>query len=154
MVLCFLVAVVGLAAVFHRQWCDHEQLPYPIVQFASSLLPDAQGRLSTIFRNRLFLIGFLFSFLLLFNNYLCRWFPNELIPVKFWLNFTPAIKLFPTVIHGKGGMLFSPQLIMTVIGLAYFLPSEASLSMWFGPWLYCVIAGIFATYGIEVRSSK
>jgi hypothetical protein len=154
MVLCFLVAVVGLGAVFHRQWCDHEQLPYPIVQFASSLLPDEQGRLSSIFRNRLFLIGLLFSFLLLFNNYLCRWFPSQLIPVKFWLDFTPAIKLIPSVVRGKGAMLFTPRLIFTVIGLAYFLPSEASLSMWFGPWLYCIIAGIFATYGIEVRSSK
>ncbi|MGI6355454.1 MAG: hypothetical protein GX937_11555 [Lentisphaerae bacterium] len=154
LVLCFLVAVIGLGAVFHRQWCDHEQLPYPIIQFASSLLPDEQGRLASIFRDRLFLVGFLFSFLLLFNNYLCRWFSNELIPFKLWLDFTPAIKLFPTIIKGKGAMLFSPRLIMTVIGLAYFLPSEASLSMWFGPWLYCFIAGIFATYGIELRSGK
>lgn len=153
-VFSFLLGIFGLAAVFHRQWSTHEQLPYPIIQFASALLPDGEGRQASVFKNRLFIVGFMFGLVVLLNNYLCRFFPQELIPFKMHVNFWPFASLFPTIIKGKGGMLFGPQFIFTVIGLAYFLPSEASFSMWIGPWLYCLVGGIFATYGIELRSGK
>ena len=150
----FLVAIMGLAAVLNRQWSDHEQLPYPIVQFVSSMFPDEEGGLSQIFRNKLFIIGFSVAFLILLDNYLCRWFPDAFIPIKLRYDFSPAMKLLPIIIKGKGAMLFYPTVIMSVVGLAYFLPSDVSLSMWFAPWLYCLVAGIFATYGIELRSGK
>ncbi len=150
----FLVAVMGLAAVLNRQWSDHEQLPYPIVQFISSMFPDEEGGLSAIFKNKLFIAGFTLSFLILLDNYLCRWFPDSFIPIRLRYDFTPAMKILPIMVKGKGAMLFSPTVIMTVVGLAYFLPSDVSLSMWLAPWLYCLVAGIFATYGIELRSGK
>ena len=34
LILAFSLAVIGLALVVHRQWSDHEHLPYPIVTFA------------------------------------------------------------------------------------------------------------------------
>ncbi len=153
LVFSFLIAVFGLAVVFHRQWSSHEQLAYPIVQFASSLLPGKDGSLSPTVRNRLFIIGFLFAFSIYVNNYCVRWFPQVCIPVKLWLNFHPFTKVLPIIVRGKGWGLFGPQIILTVIGLAYFLPSEASLSMWIGPWLFCLFSGICATYGVQLRSS-
>lgn len=154
LVLAFLLAVFGLAAVFHRQWSSHEQLPYPIVQFASSLLPTADGRLAPTFRNRLFIAGFAIVFLLLLNNFCVRLWPQYFIPVNLSFNMGPFSKLCPTILRGKGGMLFYPRLIFTVIGLAYFLPSEASFSMWVGPWIYCLIGGVFAAYGTDLRAGK
>lgn len=154
LVICFLAAVVGLSAVLHRQWSDHEQLPYPIVQFITSMFPAEDGRMSSIFKNKLFLIGFLLAFGILLNNYMLRWFPDFFISVKLRFDFTPAMKLFPTIIKGKGAMLFNPTILTAVVGLAYFLPSDVSLSMWFGPWLYCLVAGVFAIYGVELRTSK
>ncbi len=153
-VFSFFIAVFGLAAVFHQQWSAHEQLPYPIVQFASSLLPGPDGKMAPMLHNRLFYIGFLFIFLILLNNYLCRWQSDIFIPVKLDLALEPLRTLFPTVVRGKGDMLFHPLILPAVVGLAYFLPSEASFSMWFGPWLYCFISGIFAIYGVEVRAGK
>jgi hypothetical protein len=104
----FLVAVMGLAAVLNRQWSDHEQLPYPIVQFISSMFPDEEGGLSAIFKNKLFIAGFTLSFLILLDNYLCRWFPDSFIPIRLRYDFTPAMKILPIMVKGKGAMLFSP----------------------------------------------
>lgn len=154
LVFAFLLAVFGLSAVFHRQWSSHEQLPYPIVQFASSLLPTDGGCLSPTFRNRLFIVGFSVVFLLLFNNFCVRLWPEYFISVNLSFNMAPFSQLCPTVLRGKGGMLFFPQIIFTVVGLAYFLPSEASFSMWVGPWLYCLIGGVFAAYGTDLRAAK
>ena len=152
LVFSLLLAVFGLALVFHRQWSDHEQLPYPIVQFASSLLPDEEGRRSPLLSSRLFWVGFAVTLAILLNNYAVRWFPKVVIPVQLRLDFVPFAKILPTITHGRGWGLFGPQFIFTVIGLAYFLPSEASLSMWLGPWLFCLIAGVFAAYGVQLRS--
>jgi len=154
LVISMLIAVMGLAAVFHQQWVHHEQLPYPIPVFVNSLLPDAQGRLNQVFRNRVFWIGFAVSFLILMNNYLCRWWPNVLIPVSTRLNFGPLMKLLPVIVRGKGTMLFYPRIILPVVGLAYLIGSDVSISMALAPWLYCLVAGIFAGYGVHLRSGK
>ena len=90
LVLAFLLAVFGLATVFHRQWSSHEQLPYPIVQFASSLLPTSDGRLAPTFRNRLFIAGFAIVFLFLLNNFCVRLWPQYFIPVNPSFNMGPS----------------------------------------------------------------
>lgn len=153
-IVSFLVAVFGLAVVFHRQWSSHEQLPYPIIQFATALLPSEDGRMSPIFKNKLFIIGFSVAFLILFNNYLVRCFPQFFIPIRLSFNMAPFRQLAHTVVMGKGAQLFYPQLLFTVVSLAYFLPSEASFTMWIGPWIYCFIAGVFASYGVNLRGGK
>ena len=149
-----LIAVLGLAAVFHRQWSRHEQLPYPIPVFAHALLPDPSGKANPIFRNTLFWVGFLLSFLILMNNYMHRWWPQAVIPIPLRLNFSPLMKLFPLLVKGKGWLLFYPQILFPVVGLAYFLPSDVSASMCIAPFAYCLIGGIFAGYGIELRAGK
>ena len=154
LIISMLVAVTGLAAVFHRQWCHHEQLPYPIPVFANALLPTQEGQLNPIFRNRLFWIGFSTAFCILMNNYACRWWPNVLIPIPLRLDFSPLMSLFPILVQGKGTMLFHPYILMPVIGLAYLIGSDVSVSMAVVPFMYCVIAGILANYGIQLRSGK
>jgi hypothetical protein len=50
------MALTGLALVFHRQWASNEHLPYPIVNVARSMLPDKDGRMNGIFKNKVFWI--------------------------------------------------------------------------------------------------
>lgn len=154
LVVSMLVAVMGLAAVFHRQWVHHEQIPYPIPLFAHALLPGSDGRLSPIFRDRTFWIGFGGTFLILFNNYLCRWWPDIFISITTRLDFSPLMSLATVILKGKGSLLFYPRIIFPVVGLAYLIGSDVSISMAAAPWLYCLVAGIFASYGIELRSGK
>lgn len=152
LVLCMAIGTLGLALVFHRQWSRHEQLPYPITRFTRALLPDSGGVLGGVFHTRAFWIGFSVIFLVLINNYLCRWWPNVLIPVRLFIDFRPLGTLFPTLIQGHGERLLRPVLLFTVIGLAYFLASDVSFSMAFGPFLFCLTAGLLARYGVVLRT--
>lgn len=152
LVLCMAIGTLGLALVFHRQWSRHEQLPYPITRFTRALLPESGQALGGVFHTRSFWIGFLAIFLILLNNYLCRWWPDVLIPFRLYLDFSPLNKLVPTLIEGHGERLLRPSLLFTVIGLAYFLASDVSFSMAFGPFLFCFVAGVLAKYGIALRT--
>lgn len=150
---CATLALLGLSAVFHTQWVHHEQLPYPITAFAKFLLPDENGRLA-ILRNRLFWSGFCLVFLIEMNNYLRRWFPDVLIPIKTSFDFSPLSSLFPVFLKGAGSGLFYPRIWFPVVALAYFLPSEVSFSMTVFPFIYCLLFGTCATYGIPFRCGR
>lgn len=151
LMICLLLATSALAIVFHRQWVQHEQLPYPISVFAHSLLPDTGQAMGGVFRQRGFWIGALLLFAIHMNNYLCRFWPNVLIPVQLWLDFTPLNSMVPTIIRGQGAMLLRPTLYFAVIALAYFIPTDVSFSMGTIPIIFCYILGTFAGYGIMLR---
>ena len=44
-----------------------------------------------------------------------------------------------------------PFLMLSIIGLAYFLPSNISFSMGVGPIAMCVISGVLMGYGVSIR---
>jgi len=147
------LALLGLAAVFHTQWAHHEQLPYPITTFTKALLPDDSG-LPAVFRNRLFWIGFALVFGIELNNYLLRWLPEFLIPIRTSFDFSALSQLAPVFIKGAGGGLFHPRIWFPVVALAYFLPSDVSFTMTVCPFIYCFIFGTFASYGVPFRCGR
>ena len=103
------IALVGLSMVVHRQWARHEHLPYPIVTFTESLLPDDSGT-SSIFRNRLFWMSTLALVVYHLNNYAYVWFPQHLIPIPRSLNFVGLAPLFRTLMDGGGWGLLRTDL--------------------------------------------
>lgn len=151
LMICLLLATSALAIVFHRQWVRHEQLPYPISVFAHALLPEPGLAQGGVFRQRAFWVGGLFLFAIHMNNYFCQFWPNALIPVRLWLDFTPLSSLMPTIMRGQGGMLLRPTLYFAVIALAYFIPSDISFSMGTIPFIFCYLQGWLAGYGIMLR---
>ena len=62
----FVLTLVSLQFVVHRQWAHHEQLSYPVAQVTGAFTRRADGRrgVPDLFRNRLFWWGFLPVFLL------------------------------------------------------------------------------------------
>lgn len=153
LILSLWIALVGLALVVHRQWMDHEHLPYPIVTFTQSLFPEEDGTRSRMFRDRLFWIGFLSVFVIHSYNYAVVWFDDYLVgAIPLGVDFSPLAKLFPNFMAGGGeGFLKDPQyykLYFTVVAIAYFLPKDVSLSLGIGPFLYFWVTGLLATYGI------
>ncbi|MDD5679473.1 MAG: hypothetical protein PHW60_16005 [Kiritimatiellae bacterium] len=153
LILSLWIGLLGLALVVHRQWSDHEQLPYPIAAFTNTLLPDDGETAAPIFRNRLFWIGAGAVMLIHFNNYACLWFP-KMVPIPIKLNFLGLAELFPTFIQGGGWSLLTPTLFFTVIAFAYILASDVSLALGLGPYLWCLVAGVLAGYGISVYGSN
>ncbi len=153
LLLTMVVALTGLALVVHRQWAVHEQIPYPIVSFAEAVLP-AEGRaLGEVFSKRLFWIGAAFVFLIHMNNYSVAWWPNELVPVRLRLDFRPLVRLSPTFARGGGWDIAYPRILFTVIGFAYLLSTELSLSMGIAPYLYAYFNGLCMGYGIRLGAN-
>lgn len=153
LILSLWIALMGLALVVHRQWMDHEHLPYPLVTFTMSLLPEEDGSRSPIFKNRLFWIGFLAIFLIHSYNYANVWFDEYLVgAIPLGVNFSSLASLFPNFTAGGGeGFLGDPQyykIYFTVVAIAYFLPKDVSLSLGVGPFFFFWVTGILATYGI------
>ena len=154
LLLSALLALLGLATVCHTQWAHHEQLPYPITTFTKALLPSSDGTRSSVFGTRLFWAGFLFVFALEMNNYLGRWLPDVLIPIKTVFDFSALSTLAPVLVRGVGAGLFQPRIWFAVVALAYFLPSDVSFSMTVCPFIYCFIFGTFAGYGVPFRCGR
>jgi len=138
--------------VVHKQWLYHEHLPYPIAGFTKSLFPPQQGGRSSLFESYPFWIGLSLVFLVNLNNYLCQWFPNQLIPFRLQFDLGSLTQLFPTFQRGGGLDLMAGccRFYFTVVGMAYFLAADVSFSLGISPFVYCVVAGFFAGYGIPL----
>ncbi|HMO49930.1 MAG TPA: hypothetical protein PKE26_05605 [Kiritimatiellia bacterium] len=150
-ILSLWLAMVGLSTVVHRQWSDHEHLPYPIVTFTKSLFPSADGERSPVFSNRIFWIGLIAVFSIHFYNYLNTWFSDYLLGrIPLGVDYSSLATLSDTFAKGGGELLLRDYftLYFTVIAVAYFLPKDVSLSLGIGPFLWIFVAGTLATYGI------
>ena len=154
LILSISIALIGLALVVHRQWSEHEQIPYPIVNFAKALLPQDGDSQGSVFKNRLFQMSASFVLVFHMNNYATTWWPLKLIPIPRQLDFSPLTVFFPTILRGDPGLsVFMPYLFFTVIGFAYFLASDVSLALGIAPTLYSLFLGICLTYGVSVAGS-
>lgn len=148
------IALIGLSVAMHRQWSQHEHLPYPIARFTDAILPKEGQRLPALFRERLFWIGLACILCVHVNNYVYTWFPNYLIRIPTRFDLTPLANVFPVFVRGGGTGLLRPHIYIIIIGLAYFIPSDVALSFGIGPFLWYLVIGIFATYGINLTSPQ
>jgi hypothetical protein len=114
-----IIALTGLALVVHRQWTTHEQIPYPIVTFAESLLPKQGRALGGVFHEPLFWLGMLVVLAIYLNNYAVVWWPDNMIRIQLRFDFRPIGRIFPTFTRGGGWGILFPRLLFTVVGFAY-----------------------------------
>lgn len=126
------LAVLMLSLLVHRQWSSHEQLTYPIAQVSTALLQRSPGRLvSDVFTTRLFWWGFVPVLGVHAIDYLAMWFPGRVPWITLhWQNYEAILTVLPGVAQ-SGGIenLAHGSIYFTVIGLAYFISSEVSLSL-------------------------
>ena len=141
------LCVVGLSLVLHRQWADHEHLPYPTTAFVRALLGDEDGG-SLVFRRGAFWAGLLPVFALHLINYANVWWPDYVIPVQRTLNFEPLLELLPVFRRANPSFLFNPTLYFTAMGFAYFLSSDVAFSLGIAPYLFTLVWGTVAGFGI------
>ena len=146
------IAMTALALIVHRQWSQYEHLQYPIAEFTETLLEHpANALLPTIFKNKMFWIGFAFVLAIRLNNGLFQWFPEYLIPVKmdhsFWVfsNRWPILRRNPLC-----WQLLRLNFFPLATGIAYFLSAEISLSLGLTPVFWAVFSIIIVSYGVNV----
>ena len=152
LILVFWVGLIGLSVLVHRQWSDHEHLPYPIAAFANALLPDQDKPNGAVFRNRLFWFALLFVFTIHMTNYASTVWPDQIPQINLSWNLQAIFAKFPTLSQGLpgGSALYRIKIYFSVVAIAYFLATDVSLSLGLGPYIYAIIAGMFLTYGIHL----
>jgi hypothetical protein len=153
LMLSFLVATLALALVLHQQWAHHEQLPYPLMRFASAFLGDHGGGTGPVTAQRGFWVAGACVFGLHAYNYLCTWWPGVLPHVALQLNFAPLSAILETMVVGGGGLLLHPKIILSVVGLAFFFASDVSFSLAVMPAVVCFVVGLLTHYGVVTSRS-
>ncbi len=129
--LAFSMGVMLLAMIWvvHRQWAHHEQLAYPIASVATALITRSGSRItSDLFHSRLFWASFIPVFIFHSFNYLSMWYPNYIPHVSISMWAMDLNNLWPALNHTDWS-LNQLWLFFSIVGLAYFIPSEISLSM-------------------------
>ena len=127
----FSLCLFALSFLVHRQWTVHEQLRYPLVSVANALIRQDGKRLGgAIYRNRLFWFAFLFVFCFIMFRYLEVWFPGKVPRLEnehslVWQNLFPVIKTSNATMF----LLEWMPLSFAIIGIAYFVPTDVSLSI-------------------------
>lgn len=132
LVIFLALAVLMLALLVHRQWSSHEQLTYPIAQVSAAMLQRSPGRLlSDVLASRLFWWGCLPVLGIHAINYLAMWFPGRLPYITLhWYNYDAMLTVLPGLTQSGGGEnLAHGSFYFVVIGLAYFIAAEVSLSL-------------------------
>jgi hypothetical protein len=123
------VCMMAMIWLLHRQWAHHEQLAYPISSVATALITRTGNRLtSDLFYSRLFWGGFIPVFGLHLINLLNAWFPDYVPKIQLSLWFMEHHNNFP-VLWTSGDATCPMNIYFSIIGLAYFIPSEIGLSM-------------------------
>ena len=144
--------VTGLALVLHRQWASHEHLPYPTIEFARALLPEPGQARSDTLRSRLFWIGCIPVLALHMNNYAQVWWPDYVIPIQVTFDFTPLMDIVTLFKTAGAWVQFKPTLFFTIVGFAFFLPTDVSLSLGVAPYVYALVTGALMGYGVTISS--
>jgi hypothetical protein len=155
-ILVLLAAIICLSVIVHKQWSKHELLPYPIALFTDTLLPAEVAPASSraaVLNNKLFWIGAGAVLGIHLTNYAFEWAPKYLFSIPTSFDFSSLSDLLPTVARGGGYFLFRPHIFFIVIGLAYFVANDVSLSLSVGAVLWALIVGAFAGYGINLEAS-
>ena len=131
MLVFYVVCVVSIVLIVHRQWVRHEQLSYPLAKISTALIEREPGRpTSRLFRSRLFWWGvgpvmFIYGLRLLH-----LWYPSYVPDIAVQWNVTSGFyDLLPTARKIGDHQLASGTLYFTIVGIAYFVSSEIALTM-------------------------
>lgn len=150
LVLLLTVGCVGLALVLHRQWSEHEKLPYPLATFAASLLGHDDEGHGSVLRQGAFWLGLALVFLIHMTNYASTWWPEHVIGINTTFDLWPLAQMFPTFAKGQlAWSILHCRLYFAVIGIAYLVASDVSFSFTVIPILGTYLQGLLATYGIS-----
>ena len=131
MVLLFMVLIVSMSLIVHRQWSRHEQLSYPLATVITALVETNSGcTVPAILANRLFWFGFLPILTLHMLNYAAVWFPSHVPKIELNWNFSAELRAIFPVLNSVGDPYVTwGKISFLVVGLSYFISSEMSLSM-------------------------
>jgi hypothetical protein len=133
-----LFVMMCMNTLLRKQWTDRERLTYPIIQLPLELTSGAnEGRLTPLFRNRLFWIGFALAGLVDIVNGLnlyYPWIPPILAPGfgQSFIDLRRYVNDKPWSAIGWTPISWYPFMI----GLGMLMPLDFLFSAWFFYWIW------------------
>jgi hypothetical protein len=124
------VATIALITIVHEQWSKREHLRYPVAYVASELISGSGERaFGSIFRNKLFWMGFASPAVILMINGLGTWY-RGFIQVPLSISLVPLATKWPEINSVPGTwLLLAPTLYFSAVGFAYFVSTDVSFSL-------------------------
>jgi hypothetical protein len=150
LILTFFATVVGLALVIHERWAHQEHLPYPIVEFARSMLPPEGKAASPLLRSGAFWWAAGIVFCIHGVNYVHAWWPSHTVAIPLRIDASSLLDIFTTFPRDQSWYIFAPTIHFTAIGFSYFVAREVSFSMGIAPYAYCFVLGILLKLGVSM----
>ncbi|MCE5278035.1 MAG: DUF6785 family protein [Planctomycetaceae bacterium] len=136
----FIVGNFCMALVIHRQWSQREALAYPLAEVAAELTSGADPRAApSVLRSGLFWLACGGVVAWLSVNALAMYTHSSFtIPLE--VSLAGLVQRFPALqdVH-RWYWLFNPRLVFLVVGLAYFIRSDASFSIGINHMLFAVV---------------
>ncbi|MBC7286789.1 MAG: hypothetical protein H5T86_01850 [Armatimonadetes bacterium] len=121
------IGLMGISALFHRQWSEREKLTYPLLYLPLEVTKGLEvGRLvGDFFRNRLMWIGFILATIYNLTNIANAYNPGIACLGKYYsfdqlFTERPWSSLRPMVLH------YRPEMI----GFGYLVSTEVAFSVW------------------------
>jgi len=148
LILALWIGMIALSVVTHRQWSDHEHLPYPVAGFANALLPDEGKATSSLFHSKLFWLGAAGVVAVHMNNYAYEWFPRQLVKIPTLFEMERMRLLWP--VFARGGGRIELRIYFSAVAFAYFLASDVSFSVGIAQYARWIITGILLGYGVSL----
>ncbi|MBT3377635.1 MAG: hypothetical protein HN742_14295 [Lentisphaerae bacterium] len=141
---------IGLALVVHRQWSEHEKLPYPIAQFASSLLGRDDEGSGSVMHQRAFWVSAAVVLGIHLVNFAHSWWPQYMVGVSTNFDLRPLNSIMPTFRQGRlSWSILYCRLYFSVVGVAFLVSRDVSFSFAFIPIIGTYIQGLLAVYGVS-----
>ncbi|MDK1030448.1 MAG: hypothetical protein QGD94_00400, partial [Planctomycetia bacterium] len=138
-----------LASLLRKQWVENEKLSFPLAQVALEIMrPPEKGKLvNNLFRNKLLWIGTGIVVLGYGLQVLNKFVPSvPVIPIERGLD-----QLFANAPwNAAGGPLQKVRFYFTGIGIAYFITTRCSFSLWFFVVVVALVPVAGAQFGYPV----
>jgi len=127
----FYFTLYCLSTILRRQWAERERFAFPLIQVPLGVVSDPLpgSVLNNFFKNRLLLLGVSIPVLIHLINGLHSHFPSiPQIPLTYNIYEVFTEKPFYVM---RWGQSLRIMIFFSVIGVAYLLTLEISLSLWF-----------------------
>ena len=145
----FYLVLICAMVIMRRQWMDHERLLYPLVQVPLGMIEDGPrpGRVKPFLRNPIMWAGFAVPAIL-----------NTVNSFSHYYEFAPRVDLDLPLALGHDAVVLRVRLNYLMMGLAYFINTGISGSLWFfylvakaQEWV-CATLGVFTTEQLDAFS--
>lgn len=138
--------MLGLAGVVYPQWRHNERLPFPLLGVMSAPFEDPEpgSSVAPIFRSKLFWISLGVILLIYVLLGLNTYFPSRVPAFPLKWNLRRCVE--GTILRNLPSAFHTNYIYFAFLGVAFFMPTRISFSLWFVPLLYAIHQVIVVEY--------